>query len=186
MICPFHTASYRCSKYKATCSVYSPAIDRDAKPKPFRSDKKRTKKRWINPLASYLKSPTPRQIDLEAELKTIRDNQSYIDPVWKAFLKALIIVHVALGSVRGEGLRAAPPAPQKPPISQPNACDRALNACQDVITAQDRAIINLKAHVTILEDRLAEASKPPTVPTWMLIAGGVLIGATAATLLHNK
>jgi ElaB/YqjD/DUF883 family membrane-anchored ribosome-binding protein len=60
-------------------------------------------------------------------------------------------------------------------------CLHALNACQEVVEAQDQAIVNLKAALAETQDKLAD-SKPPALPTWAAvvvgIAAGVIIGVT--------
>lgn len=93
---------------------------------------------------------------------------------------ALVYVILAYtGLARAEG--AQPPAGPQPDVCEPvkrvlRACDLALTACQDVVAEQDRAIENLRGHVNTLQDKLSEATKPAIVPTWVLVAGGVVTG----------
>lgn len=65
------------------------------------------------------------------------------------------------------------------------ACDLALTACKDVVKAQDDSITTLKASVTTLEDKLADATKPPLLPTWAVILLGVATGVVVGTVLHK-
>lgn len=94
-------------------------------------------------------------------------------------LKALLMLHVALGSITGASPKATPS------LTPIDGCNRALNACQGVIKAQDDAIARLKANTRLLEDRLADSTRQPLLPTWALITLSVLAGATAVSLLHK-
>lgn len=53
-------------------------------------------------------------------------------------------------------------------------CPKALQACEEVIEAQDQAIDNLKKQVIILKEELEEEKK--STATWVLIVGGIAIG----------
>jgi hypothetical protein len=62
------------------------------------------------------------------------------------------------------------------------ACELAIDACKAYTYEQGASITKLKAQVSILEDRLADAQSSPIVPTWLVIvgsvAGGIAIGYT--------
>ena len=62
-------------------------------------------------------------------------------------------------------------------------CQEALGACLTVIKAQDLSIANLKRDNTALAGALADASRPPTLPTWAVIGISVLAGAVAGKML---
>lgn len=53
-------------------------------------------------------------------------------------------------------------------------CPKALQACEDVIQAQDKAIDNLKKQVIVLKKEVEQEKR--TTPTWVLIAGGMALG----------
>lgn len=53
-------------------------------------------------------------------------------------------------------------------------CPNALKACEDVIEAQDQAIVNLKKQVVVLKEELEQEKR--TTPSWVLIVGGIALG----------
>lgn len=59
-------------------------------------------------------------------------------------------------------------------MSKPKSCDRALIACEEVIEAQDQAIVNLRKSVVNLKQQIEEEKKRS--PAWMLILGGIAAG----------
>lgn len=58
-------------------------------------------------------------------------------------------------------------------------CPKALQACEEVIVAQDHAIDNLKKSVKILKEELENEKR--TTPAWVLIVGGIATGV----VLHS-
>jgi hypothetical protein len=89
------------------------------------------------------------------------------------------------------GVRAEvrPDAPNSPPNACGEVleqCDRAVEAAKKVISAQDLSITHLKEAQDRLLNDLAEAkSNERAMPTWLTISIGLLLGATAATLLRK-
>lgn len=74
--------------------------------------------------------------------------------------------------------------PSTPPPPALEACDRALNACIEVVRVQDVAIERLKGNVSTLQGELAKAkAKEPSLPTWAVIAISGLAGFALATAI---
>lgn len=69
------------------------------------------------------------------------------------------------------------------PLTPQERCDLAIKAANEVIKAQDMAISNLKKNLNTTQDKLAEATRPPTIPTWVWIAIGVGAGAAAGAAI---
>lgn len=53
-------------------------------------------------------------------------------------------------------------------------CPKALQACEEVVQAQDQAIDNLKKHVIVLKRELEQEKRQ--TPAWVLIVGGIAAG----------
>ena len=101
-------------------------------------------------------------------------------------LISLITLQVALGStIEIGGAATLQGSGGETFIGHSRPCDLALDSCKDVISAQDASINQLKQAINTLEDKLADATKPAIIPTWMLITMGVLTGAVAASILHK-
>lgn len=64
-------------------------------------------------------------------------------------------------------------------------CNKALTACGDLVKAQDTSITMLKGQNKDLEDRLVEASKPPTLTPLHYILIGVLTGSLGMLYLKH-
>ena len=62
-------------------------------------------------------------------------------------------------------------------------CPKALQACEDVIQAQDQAIDNLKKHVILLKEEVEREKR--TTPTWVLIVGGMALGIVSYSLIRK-
>lgn len=70
--------------------------------------------------------------------------------------------------------------------SKLKACDLALQACGQVVYEEGASITKLKAQVSTLEDRLADAQSGPIVPTWLVFASSLAAGiAVGYTLGHR-
>lgn len=63
-------------------------------------------------------------------------------------------------------------------------CSKALYACSELVQAQDQAIVNLKAHVTELQSRLADAP-PAFLPPWAAILTGVAAGLLLGVVISK-
>ncbi len=64
----------------------------------------------------------------------------------------------------------------------PSPCQLALEACVDVVKAQDEQIKGLKADREDLANRLADAQARPLIPGWMWGVVGIAAGAFLVTL----
>lgn len=62
-------------------------------------------------------------------------------------------------------------------------CPKALQACEDVIVAQDQAIDNLKKHVIILKQEVEKEKR--ATPSWVLIVGGMALGIVSYSLIRK-
>jgi hypothetical protein len=62
-------------------------------------------------------------------------------------------------------------------------CPKALQACEDVIVAQDQAIDNLKKQVILLKEEVEKEKR--TTPAWVLIVGGMALGIVSYSLTRK-
>jgi hypothetical protein len=53
-------------------------------------------------------------------------------------------------------------------------CPKALQACEEVIKAQDQAIDNLKKNAIVLKKELENEKR--NTPAWVLVVGGIALG----------
>ena len=99
-------------------------------------------------------------------------------------MKPLIIMLLMTSLAFGEHLTPTPTYPSSPKPSLPvlKACDLALNACRDVVKAQDEQITQLKQDNQAFADALEANTKDPLLPTW----AWVLIGAAAGVIVVSK
>jgi hypothetical protein len=67
--------------------------------------------------------------------------------------------------------------------NQVRTCSNALDACTDVITAQDQDIAILKQDVKALEAQVVKEEDTSHIPTWTYILLGVVAGGVGTKLL---
>jgi hypothetical protein len=81
---------------------------------------------------------------------------------------------------------AADPAqdPCKAEKARVKACSEAITACNVLVVEQDEAITRLKAQVSTLQDKLADAPAPG-MPTWAIVGLSVLAGAAAGVIISR-
>jgi hypothetical protein len=64
------------------------------------------------------------------------------------------------------------------------ACNVALNACNNVIWAEDQANLHLKAQVKELEEQISEQSQP-LIPNWAWGVAGVVLGGASMYMIKR-
>lgn len=62
-------------------------------------------------------------------------------------------------------------------------CPKSLQACEEVVQAQDQAIDNLKNHVIVLKRELEQEKNH--VPSWVFIVGGMALGVILNSSLRK-
>lgn len=69
--------------------------------------------------------------------------------------------------------------------SPPSACDAALNSCIEVVNAQDSLIAQLRDTNHSLTNALADANKPPILPTWAVVVLSVVVGVAITSAVRR-